>query len=409
MHKLKSTFAFMKKRNYLVLLTSGVIWMFPHSIADSFMSLYITEELGGTYFTIGLIFGGSMAISIISYILGGYIADYYGRYKIVAVGSFLTGSMVLVLAIAPDWRLFMLATWAQAFFNMFVPAQSAILADSILPEKRGMGFATFFTFFGIVSIPGPSIGGYLLQKHGLIALRWALFLTFIFEMICSTIKALFLKETLPEREAVTRKGLGKFSIEAFRETYYAIMWMPTSLVAIISLAILGNIAGFLTSPYMIFYALNQIGLTVYEWGLIGTIVTAVGTIIGIPSGWIVDKLGKRKIILSTVLSSTTLYIGFLYCRNFLQAMIVLIILTVCGMLSFPATLALQADLTPREKRGRIEAAFEILSRFAFPASLFSGIVYGISYSLPFYVSSALMFVSFMMALAMIKEPEKPEI
>ena len=82
--------------NVLVLTVCSVLWRMSIDIISPFLSLYVMA-LGGEYETVGQVMAIGNLASMVLYPLGGYLADYQGRIKVMAYmtfvysGTFLSG------------------------------------------------------------------------------------------------------------------------------------------------------------------------------------------------------------------------------------------------------------------------------------------------------------------------------
>ena len=96
----KLHFGFMT-RNYLVLTLTSTLWGIPASICNTYFSLYVFE-LNGTEISIGLITALGSATFVVFAIIGGHIADLYGRKKLVGSMTVLVGLSQFLVAFAPS-------------------------------------------------------------------------------------------------------------------------------------------------------------------------------------------------------------------------------------------------------------------------------------------------------------------
>ena len=129
---------------------------------------------------------------------------------------------------------------------------------------------------------------------------------------------------------------------------------------------------------------------------------------------------KNVIIVGLTLSLLPVFY-FPYCRTFIQTLTVLTIITAAGMFLTPAVKALEADLVPREKRGRIGAAFgrgsirirvgAVTASFvpsigSVLGSLIGGVIYTFNSTLPWLLLSITLFLCLIITKIFFKEPEK---
>ncbi len=59
----------------------------------------------------------------------------------------------------------------------------------------------------------------------------------------------------------------------------------------------------IAGPFWVVYAVEHIGLSSVEWGLILLIETALKTLLFIPAGMLVDRYSRTKAILASLLLS----------------------------------------------------------------------------------------------------------
>lgn len=150
-------FGFMRG-NVLVMTICECVWRSTIDIIWPFLSLYVLE-LGGSYETIGLIMAAGNLASMIFYPLGGYIADYQGRIKLISYMTFAYGAAFLIPAFTKTWQWLAVGMFVQSIFTFYFPARQALIADSIPPEKRGIGFATTAAIPSAFGIASPFVGG----------------------------------------------------------------------------------------------------------------------------------------------------------------------------------------------------------------------------------------------------------
>ena len=96
----------------------------------------------------------------------GYYGDRIGRRKpIVALGYFLSGTMLAIFAAARSWPL-ILAGRVAAWFGKGIrgPLRDAMLADSTPPEARGRVFGMHRAGDTAGAVAGPLLGAFLLSR-----------------------------------------------------------------------------------------------------------------------------------------------------------------------------------------------------------------------------------------------------
>jgi EmrB/QacA subfamily drug resistance transporter len=106
-------------------------------------------------------------------LLGGALADRYGRKRVFILGTtlFALGS----IGCAFSWSIpsMLIARTLQAVGGMlFVPASLAILGDHFSGDARARAIATWSAFSSLTSLLGPALGGVLIDAFGWRSVFW---------------------------------------------------------------------------------------------------------------------------------------------------------------------------------------------------------------------------------------------
>ena len=407
--KLIDEFSFIRG-NLLTLIVSWVFMFFAFSMVFLFESPYI-RALGAPPSIIGLMNSAGLAALSLVRLPGAYIADKYGRKQIIVTMTFGIAFSYLFYAFAPDWKFVLIGMIISNLCLIYQPALQAIHADSIPPEKRGMGYAISNVIPNIPAIFAPAIAGLMVEIYGLVPAMRLIYLIVFFCILASAIvRLLFLKETLQKYEKIKFTDIKT----AFEESLRAIKeaWLSMSKgLKILTIALL--VSAFEEPMFRNFtslYVFDVIRVTDVEWGIVNAVWTTITLIFGLPLGKVVDKIGRKNSILLSYLIFTPSSILFIFCRNFPQLIIAYTMFALGGSLIGPAYSALQADMIPREKRGRIMGTIGTLNLIAtIPAAALGGYLYEIDPASPFILAIFLgITVSLIITLG-VKEPSKKEV
>lgn len=396
------------KGNIIVLAISSGIGSF-----GGFVGVYISKyfvQIGGNLLTVGLLALAAYLIQFFTLSIGGFLADYYGRRKIIVFAGFYGAFFPLLYAFVQDWRVFGALTLLATIGTIANPATHAIIADSISPEKRTKGIASLQVVSTFPSAISPLIGGLLIQNYGLEnGFRTACIYAAVFAFVSVIPIFALLKETL-------RSKVVKNPISPWREAIFGFAkplgyTLPSSLKFLMGSYVLVMFSNSAVAPYYIFYASDVVGLTLLEWGIVVSLQLLLASVLKIPGGWLSDRFGKRRIMITSLLITAPTILLFTLSRSLIQVIVAALLLVAAGIYYAPAYEALQADLTPKSMRGRITALW--LMSGAVSASLggfFGGFTFQeLGPAVPFYIFAITELGAALLLIRMVKEPETKEI
>jgi len=394
--------------NILVIAVSSAIRSFGGGFISTYVSLYFVE-LGGSPLTLGLMASIALLVQCGVLLLGGFIADYYGRRRVMVLTAFYGVFFPLLYAVIRDWRLFAALSIIAALGAVSNPASHAMVADSIPPEKRTTGIASLQVVSSFPVTVGPLIGGWLIQNYGLLdGFRLACMYAAATAFASALIVFLFLKETLRPGPAAKQNFLNLSSLISFMKPPGP---LPTGLKALMVSYALVIFANGAVGQYYIIYANRVIGLTPLEWGIIASLQFLLVSVLKIPGGWFSDRFGKRKVMVVSVVTCAPCTILFTLSRSFVEALTVALLLIVTGIYYAPAHEALQADLTPRMMRGRVTALWEVGNSFSGAlGTLIGGFLFQtVNPAMPFYLFTAAELTVALLLISIVKEPTRKEV
>jgi len=109
-------------------------------------------------------------IQLFTLLLGGFIADNYGRKKVMVLTAFYAALFPLLYAVFQDWRIFAAISVISAFGSVSLPASHAIVADSIPPEKRATGISALQIVSSMPLVVVPLIWGWMIKRSSWVLL-----------------------------------------------------------------------------------------------------------------------------------------------------------------------------------------------------------------------------------------------
>ncbi len=411
------------KSNLGIMMLSSGIWRIGFSMTMPFWALYVVH-LGGNYVHVGLISTVGSAMGLIPSLLGGYFADAYGRKKMVYISSVILALTQSLYFLAPSWEWLLVAQSINAIFGgLRHPAFSALIADSTDSDSRALGFGMWQSLPQVFGLFSPYLIGLLMDNYGIItAQRWAYMTSLSMGLIGAYMRGKYLEETISvQEERLSVVSILKNSFSDFRDTYSSIsrqIWV---------MIIIGGLFQFGASTavmFMVTYATEDvILLSAAQWGLINTASQIVSMLITLPISMLIDRYGRIKPVIFSLLTTPILIGGFLLSRNFTWTFTFYIFLTIIGIVGGVAGQALFVDYSPKQHRGRIYGLTNFIGAtqsfntqmiggftiIGAVASIIGGTLYqNISYASPFILMASIIGFSGVFGLIFLREPEKRE-
>jgi len=406
---LRREFSFVRG-NYAVLVTSWILIDFAVEMPGTYYALYVlglgaTETILGTIGLMSFLALASMQFP------GGYLADKFGRKWIISSMTFGVGLSFVLYALAPSWQFILIGAVLMNLFNStYQPALSAMVADSLPPERRGMGFGIVMLISSASTTPGPLVAGLLHNQYGLInGMRIGYGIVVALFLIAAFLRLSRLKETVVSAEKPSLSELLRSYPISLKESFIVWKRVPKSMLY---LFLSSSIATFGIATVQLFfpvYAVKVIMIDEAVWPMILTALFVTMIVLAVPMGKIADKASRKLPILAAYLlfgAAMWLFVNGDLIRIFLSLMLVGVGQTMMNA-SFGA---LQADLTPKEERGKINGFTNFVNCILMAlGSFIGGIMYErLSPQLPFYIATALVIPAFILTMFLVTEPEKRE-
>jgi len=405
----KKEFSFIRG-NYAVLVLSWILIDFAMELPATYYSLYVLK-LGATETILGMIGLFSFLALASMQFPGGYLADKFGRKWIITTMTFGVGLSFIFYAIAPSWHFILIGAVIMSLFNStYQPALMAMISDSVPSERRGMGFGLVMLITSASTTPGPFVAGLLYNQFGLIqgmrigyGIVVALFLT------AAVLRVLRLEETLTNARKPSLVELLQSYPTALKESFNVWKTIPSSMFYLFLSLVIVTFGFATVQLYLVIYAVEELLIDEAVWPLILTALFVTMIVLAIPMGKIVDKFNRKLPLLAAYVifgASMWLFVN----GDMLKLFISLVLVGVGQVMMNSAFSALQADLTPKAQRGKVNG-FTNFVNFLLMAfgNLLGGLLYEhVSPQLPFFIATVSVLPSFILTFALVHEPEKKE-
>ena len=300
-----------------------------------FLAIYMTG-IGYTIGQAGLAIASYGCGVLCASILGGYLADRFGRRKTIVLSMFSGAVAMLCLSQArslPTYALF--ASFAGLTGELYRPASSALLADLVPAGQRVTAFAAYRMAFNAGWAFGPAVAGLLAKKSFL----WL----FVGDAATSILFGLVALFALPAGLRGTRAE--NTLVETFR-----VLRDDRRFRQIVCAALLVGLV-FVQAFSTMSLEITRAGFSPATYGLVISLNGVLVVLCELPLTTITKRFPTRSVI---ALGYVLIALGF--GSNALTRTIPLLLLTITlftfgEMISMPVASAYVADLAPAHQRG----------------------------------------------------------
>ena len=334
------------------------------SMAIPFMALYLHNDLGLSMGLVGLILLISSFIGAMGQIVGGEIADMFGRKRIMSFALIWrsVAFLLIALAIAAGAHFLIIAaliTLSSFGGSLFEPASNAMVADvSQGPERlEAYGFLRIGQNVGWAL--GPLIGGML-------SIWFDYWLLFLLGAIATGVISVFFWLRI-EESLGTGMARDRFRLADLGQVMADRTFLAFSVISIFLFIMFGQ----MSSTYAV-YATDQVGITEAEVGYLFALNGAMVVAMQFP---IARGISHRRMTSVIALGALLYAIGYGtvgFSVSFLMLALNMIVVTLGEMVVSPASMNLVANLSPERERGRYMGVFGLVSSIGFALGPFVG-------------------------------------
>ncbi len=316
-----------------------------------FLAIYMTS-LGYTGAQAGLAIGAYGIGTLAACLLGGQLADRFGRRKTIVLSMFSAAAVMLCLSQARSLAgIISFAALAGLAGELYRPASSALLADLVPPGRRVTAFAAYRMSFNAGWAFGPATAG-LLAKHSFLWL-------FIGDAATSVLYGLVAWFALPS--GLRNKG---------DEISLADTWRVLRTDARFRQVLCASLAVGLVFVQMFSTVSLKITQSGFSAGTYGVLISLNGLLVvlcELPLTTVTKRFPARRMM---ALGYVLIGAGFASNALFhtLPLMVLAVALLTLGeMTAMPVAGAYVADLAPAERRGLYMGTYGMVWALAFVA------------------------------------------
>ena len=305
------------------------------------IALY-AEDFGVSQTAIGLTIAVYGLARFLVNLPAGRLADLAGRRATLAVGGLITVLGTVLCAVAPSYEVFLLARFiAGAGAACVLTGGQIVLADIASPGNRGRVMSIYQGVFLFSVGAGAFPGGWLADRYGLASPFWA---NAVLAGIVTILAWVFVPETRGLREE-PRTAAGGLAMP-FRDQVRTVAHVPGfALVCLVSFASFFARTGGLFNVIPLL-ADDQIGLSPDQIGIGIGMISIMGLILVYPSGMLVDRFGRKAVIVPSTLLTGFAILGFGIAGSFAGFLLSSVIWSAASGMSGAAPAAYTADIAP---------------------------------------------------------------
>ncbi|GAA1887753.1 MDR family MFS transporter [Asanoa iriomotensis] len=321
------------------------------AVAMLIMSVYLTDERGASASLAGLVVGAYGLGGVAGTLLGGVLADHWGRRTTLFWAHALAAALMAGLAFVHSLAVIAVLTLLLGVaHSMPMPAFVAAIVDVVPAERRSRAFNLQFWSFNL-GMAGAGLLAGVLAEVSYVAL-------FLADAGATAVTAVVIAWKVPEtfrRHTTAQAKKGGLATALTDRTYLVFVGL-TFLLAALTLQ---------TSTIMPL-AMRADGLSPAAYG---TVVAVSAALIVVGQLFVPPLIdGRRKhTVLAAALVLISLGFGALAFAGHLAVyLLAAVVWTVGQMLAAPPNAEVNAELSPEELRGRYQSVFSL----TFPAAAF---------------------------------------
>jgi len=330
--------------------TTVLIWMCVLICANQLgfgsivpvIALY-AEDFGVSQTAIGLTIAVYGLARFLVNLPAGRLADLVGRRPTLALGGLITVAGTALCATAPNYEVFLAARFIAGAGAAFVlTAGQIVLADIASPGNRGRVMAIYQGVFLFSVGAGAFPGGWLADRFSLAAPFWA---NAALAALVTVLAWMFVPETRGLRPGDHGRGANA-PVLSFGGQVRVIAHTPGFLlICLVSFTAFFARTGGLFNVIPLL-AEDQIGLSPSQIGIGIGMISIMGLVLVYPSGALVDRFGRKAVIVPSTLLTGIAILGYGAAGTFVGFMLCSIFWSAASGVSGAAPAAYTADIAP---------------------------------------------------------------
>lgn len=345
--------SFIRRYDYrLWVLTFGwFISAMGFAMVIPFISILFHVEMGISMVAVGTVFSISSVSRALFGLLGGEASDRWGRVKIMGfsmlgrAGSFLLIAWLLNMGAGflPVSGLVILSSVLGAFYQ---PVAQAMVADVVVKERRVEAYSIIRIGGNLGWALGPAIGGFITA----VSYSMLFLIGSLTALIAGGLILLFIKETLPELE-----GVSKFSFKDLIEIRKDHLFFAYCVISLFLFTVIGQ----LVATFSVF-SVSSVGISKPLLGYLYTLNGGIVVLFQFPMSKFVERYRLTRVLIYGSILYLIGYFSVGLAKSFAWLFVCMTLVSIAEIVIMPASMTLVANMASEKHRGRYMGTFSLV-------------------------------------------------
>jgi MFS family permease len=350
-------------RRVWILFVGRMVGAAGFSVVMPFLAIYLHDKIGVPMSYVGLIFLASSATGAVGQVLGGEIADKFGRKNVMALAQGTRAGIFVmisfVIATQMDFLLIaVLVICSSLVGNIFEPASNAMIADVVSPGKRLEAYSLLRIGVNIGWALGPLVGGFLAA----VSYSSLFLLTAVTSGTVALIMTLGVEESM--RKGGPSEGFSFRDLGRVRRNKRFVFFCIMSFLLFIVVAQM-------STTYSVF-STDVVGVSEVEIGYLYTVNGALVVLLQLPMARYLTKFKMSSVIASGAIVYAAGYFLVAFAQDFMFLVFCMFVITMGENITSPSSMNLVANMSPEKERGRYMGVFGLSTSFGYSLAPFIG-------------------------------------
>jgi len=330
----------------------------------------------------------------------GIAMDRIGRRPIILIGAALAVVSGMLSGLTQNFVQLLFYRVLTGFsMGMWIGARQTMIADSVRSSLRGKVMSTFMISSTLGLAAGPAVGGFIAEVWGF---RSPFFIYAFVSALSLILSIILIRETMPKVSAgPDRSSQGRFGFGGG-------MMKALLSVSFLSLAFITIVSHIRMGAYQVlipFFGTYELEFGLVEIGILLSILAIFLMLIATPAGVIMDRYGRKKALVPSLIVSAFGMLMFPFAIDLPQAILVSVVMGIGVGLGAGAVATIAADMAPKRSRGLYMSVWRMMGAAGgLIGPIMAGVVIDLyTMEMAFYAVAVLLAIAAVVSQVFLKE------